>query len=225
MKTFEQFVNNVIIEKIDWINLKKFLQKYKISKTEILTNLNNVSKDKSYLNYPILMALNNNEIVGYFYKYLGGDENFYDNGYVESNMKGVGSTLLTEMKKYGNYTTFCDIGNISSLKMHFKALPSKIICITDGSPSKDGDSSKYNKEISNKNYKNILENNRLYYFNGSDKCLLFENNKINIDVINFILNNNKIDLILDDTKLTFNPLENGISRGDLKYYLLYKNNS
>lgn len=215
MKTYENFISSdIIIKEVKWDNIKNFLKKYKIA-NKLQHNLNNVVEFDIYKNYKILIAINNNIIVGYFYKYLGGNENLYDDGYVESDMKGVGSKLLNEMKKLGHYTTFCRIGNIPSLKMHFKANPSKIICISDGSPEKKNyGSSKYNK-ISKK-YKDILESGKLYYSNGKEKYPLIKDNKINKDIINFILNNKNINVLFDNEILN---KDNYIM--NLKYYLLY----
>jgi hypothetical protein len=209
LKLFEEHNTNITIKEIEWKKLEQFVSNYKI--VPKLNDDNNVLHnfiDYSFLEkYKILLAINNDTIVGYFYKFLGGNENQYDDGYVQSGMKGIGSVLLKEMSKYGNYTTFCNLTNIGSLKMHFKANPSKIICITDGSPEKNNyGSSNYNNQISTEYQTTLSE---LYYSNGTDECEIMIDGKINTKVVNFVLNNNKISV------------SNQEIASNLKYYLLY----
>jgi hypothetical protein len=214
MKTYKQFITenindtltNYNIIKVDYDNLKNYLIKYNNS----FENLKSVSENEKFKKYIILLSIQNNEIIGYFYKFIRGDENYYDDGYIESKIKGLGSKLLLEMKKYGSYTTFCNIKNFSSLKMHLKAKPKKIICITDSSPDKDS-GGKYYKNVKNNKYQNML-NNGLSYSNVSENCELLKNGKVNNDLINFVLNNNQLQLIYNN---------NRIEEINLKFYFLY----
>ncbi len=142
--------------------------------------------------YHFLAALKGKEIIGVFYKQLGGNPDIYDDGYIISN--GAGQELLLEMRKLGSYTTFSNIGNIPSLKSQLK-IGAEIICLTDSSPEKP--SGFYNKEISDQSLKQLLIDEKLYYKDGSDKFYFYdESGNLNINGLkDFLINQENITVI------------------------------
>lgn len=142
--------------------------------------------------YHFLVALNNKNILGVFYKQLRGNPDIYDDGYIIS--KGVGKELFNEMKKLGPYTTFSNISNIASIKSQLQ-MGGEIICLTDSAPEKP--SGIYNKEIQDESLKELLIEEKLYYKVDDEKFfILDENGKFKQkEFIDFILNNDRIQII------------------------------
>ena len=153
--------------------------------------------------YHFVLGIKDDTIVSYYAKLEGIDK--YEKGYIESSIAGIGYLLIEEMKKHIRFISFVRICNIQSLKSHFKAKPT-IIHISE-----------------NETNSSIWDLEKIFYENlHHEKIALIKNQKINNDLISFIVQNNNIKLCHDEKIVDIKDI--GIDTpgiGNIKIWMLF----
>ena len=213
MKTFHNYITEnqeqtelkiMELSYYDFINLCdiyktiKFKDKYGYTICKIISQVKQQPEvfSKKSNKFHFLVAVKNKEILGVFYKQLGGNPDKYDTGYIIS--KGAGKELFAKMRELGSYNTFSNISNISSIKSQL-SMGAEILYINNSEPNQDGT---YDNTLSEENIES-MKDEKFYYKDGDDEFFFFdEKAKLKLkELKTFLLEHNRIEVI-DKAKLS-----------------------